>query len=141
MNRFTRDVTIRFEHCDPAGLMFYPRFFALVNETVEDWFAALGHSFKTLHIDQRKGVPTVRFEAEFVAPRAHRRHAARKACGVDAHRRARRAHLKHIATIGERTVARFDQTIVFTDLADDEGRAVARPICARRSPAYAGFAA
>ena len=26
-------------------------------------------------------------------------------------------NLKHIASIGDRTVARFDQTIVFTDLA------------------------
>ena len=47
--KFTRDLIIRFEHCDAAGLIFYPRFFGLVNETVEDWFAGLGHSFKSLH--------------------------------------------------------------------------------------------
>ena len=52
MNPFTRATVVRFEHCDPAGLMFYPRFFALMNEAVEDWFAALGHSFKTLHVEQ-----------------------------------------------------------------------------------------
>jgi len=39
-----------------AGIMFYPRFFGLVNETVEDWFATLGHSFAALHMEQRKGV-------------------------------------------------------------------------------------
>ena len=41
--KFTRDLIIRFEHCDAAGIIFYPRFFGLVNETVEDWFASLGH--------------------------------------------------------------------------------------------------
>ena len=66
--KFTRDLIIRFGHCDAAGIIFYPRFFGLVNETVEDWFASLGHSFKSLHVDQRKGVPTVRFECEFVGP-------------------------------------------------------------------------
>ena len=68
MNPFTRDIVVRFEHCDAAGIMFYPRFFALVNETVEDWFASLGHSFKALHIDQRKGVPTVRFNPSSYRP-------------------------------------------------------------------------
>ena len=66
--KFTRDLIIRFGHCDAAGIIFYPRFFGLVNETVEDWFASLGHSFKSLHVDRRKGVPTVRFECEFVGP-------------------------------------------------------------------------
>jgi len=115
MSRFTRDVTIRFEHCDPAGLIFYPRFFALVNESVEDWFASLGHSFKTLHIDQRKGIPTVRFESEFIAP-VRIGDTLRQRLGVDGVGRSS-MHLKHLASVGERTVARFDQTIVFTDLA------------------------
>lgn len=115
MNRFSRDTIIRFEHCDPAGIIFYPRFFALVNEMVEDWFADLGHSFAELHIAQRKGVPTVRFEAEFVAPvrTGERLH---QSLGVEALGRSS-CDLKHIATIDDRTVARFDQTIVFTDLA------------------------
>lgn len=114
MTRFIRDTTIRFEHCDPAGIIFYPRFFALVNEMVEDWFAELGHSFKTLHIDQRKGIPTVRFETEFVAPVRVGDH-LKQSLGVDGLGRSS-LHLKHLATIDDRAVARFDQTVVFTDL-------------------------
>lgn len=114
MTRFTRDIVIRFEHCDPAGLIFYPRFFALVNETVEDWFAGLGHSFRTLHLDLRKGIPTVRFESEFVGP-VRVGDLMRQSLGVDVLGRSS-CSLKHIASVGERTVARFDQTIVFTDL-------------------------
>jgi 4-hydroxybenzoyl-CoA thioesterase len=115
MNPYTRELIVRFEHCDPAGIMFYPRFFALVNETVEDWFASLGHSFKALHLDQRKGVPTVRFETEFVGP-ARIGDLLRQSLGVEALGKAS-LHLKHIASIGERRVARFDQTLVYTDLA------------------------
>lgn len=112
---FTRDLIIRFEHCDTAGIIFYPRFFGLVNETVEDWFASLGHSFKSLHVDQRKGVPTVRFECEFVGP-VRIGDMLHQQLGVDSIGNSS-LNLKHIASIGERTVARFDQTIVFTDLA------------------------
>jgi 4-hydroxybenzoyl-CoA thioesterase len=113
--KFTRDLIIRFEHCDAAGLIFYPRFFGLVNETVEDWFASLGHTFKSLHVDQRKGVPTVRFECEFVGP-VRIGDMLHQELGVDSIGNSS-LNLKHIARIGERTVARFDQTIVFTDIA------------------------
>jgi 4-hydroxybenzoyl-CoA thioesterase len=113
--KFTRDLIIRFEHCDAAGIIFYPRFFSLVNETVEDWFASLGHSFKSLHVDQHKGVPTVRFECEFVGP-VRIGDMLHQSLGVDSIGNSS-LNVKHIASIGDRTVARFDQTIVFTDLA------------------------
>lgn len=112
---FTRDIPIRFEHCDPAGLIFYPRFFALVNEMVEDWFAQLGHPFGAMHVEQRKGVPTVRFKSEFIAP-VRMGDVLRQSLGVDALGRSSMS-LKHLAAVDGRTVARFDQTIVFTDLA------------------------
>jgi len=115
MNPFTRDVIVRFEHCDAAGIMFYPRFFALLNEAVEDWFASLGFSFKALHIDQRKAVPTVRFESEFVAP-VRMGDVLRQSLGVQALGTSS-LELRHLAAVGDRAVARFDQTIVFTDLA------------------------
>lgn len=134
MSRFVRDIVVRFEHCDPAGLIFYPRFFALVNETVEDWFASLGHSFKTLHIERRKGVPTVRFETEFIAP-VRLGDALRHSLGVDGVGRTS-LHLKHIASVGERTVARFDQTLVFTDLDTMKSE----PWPAELRAAMAGFA-
>lgn len=113
--KFTRDLIVRFEHCDAAGIIFYPRFFGLVNETVEDWFASLGHSFKSLHVDDRKGVPTVRFECEFVGP-VRIGDLLHQQLGVDFIGNSS-LNLKHIARIGDRTAARFDQTIVFTDLA------------------------
>jgi 4-hydroxybenzoyl-CoA thioesterase len=114
MNPFTREIIVRFEHCDAAGIMFYPRFFALVNETVEDWFASLGFPFKTLHVDQRKGVPTVRIESEFVAP-VRMGDVLKQSLGVQAIGTSS-LELKHLAVVGDRAVARFDQTLVFSDL-------------------------
>lgn len=118
MNAFTREVTVRFEHCDPAGLIFYPRFFALVNEIVEDWFAAMGASFKTLHMDARKGVPTVKLEAEFGRParigdRLVQRLWVANIGGAS-------CALRHEASVGGHIVARFEQTLVFVSL-DDMG--------------------
>lgn len=114
MSVFEREVVVRFEHCDAAGIMFYPRFFALVNEMVEDWSASLGYSFKALHIDRRKGLPTVRIESEFVAP-VRLGDVLRQSLRVEALGRSSLA-LKHIAAVSGGPVARFDQTIVFTDL-------------------------
>jgi 4-hydroxybenzoyl-CoA thioesterase len=82
---------------------------------VEDWFAGLGHSFKSLHVDDRKGVPTVRFETEFVGP-VSIGDLLHQSLGVESIGNSSMS-LKHIASIDERRVARFDQTIVFTDLA------------------------
>lgn len=112
---FTRNIKIRFAHCDPAGLIFYPRFFALVNEMVEDWFAALGHSFKALHETERKGVPTAEISGKFIAP-------LRLGDVMTQTLRVGRlgatsCTLTHRAVVDERSVAAFEQALVFVDLA------------------------
>ena len=61
-------LTVRFQHCDPAGIVFYPRYYEMTNLTVERFFEeAVGASFHTLHLSDRLGVPTVRIETEFRA--------------------------------------------------------------------------
>ncbi len=66
---FARDKLIRFHHCDPAGIVFYPQYFVLFNELVEDWFnAGLGVDFATFHTERRLGVPMARLECDFLAP-------------------------------------------------------------------------
>ncbi len=66
---FRRDKLIRFNHCDPAGIVFYPHYFILFNELVEDWFRdALGMDFAQLHGEHRLGVPMARLECEFLSP-------------------------------------------------------------------------
>ncbi|MCE8013006.1 thioesterase [Billgrantia desiderata SP1] len=65
---FTTQRKVRFEHCDPAGIVFYPRYFEMINAVVEDWFSeALNCSFAEL-ISSGRGVPTVSLQTQFHAP-------------------------------------------------------------------------
>ncbi|MFO6448350.1 acyl-CoA thioesterase [Erythrobacter sp. NE805] len=65
---FVHRETVRFAHVDAAGIVFYPRFFEMLNAAVEDWFAVLGRDFRALHLEDRIGTPTVRLDTEFLAP-------------------------------------------------------------------------
>lgn len=66
---FECDKLIRFHHCDPAGIVFYPQYFVLFNELVEDWFnQALEVDFAGFHVNQHLGVPMGSVECRFVSP-------------------------------------------------------------------------
>ncbi len=66
---FTVDRRVRFADCDAAGIVFYPRYFEMLNGVVEDWFAGpLGISFRELHQERHVSVPTAAVEARFIAP-------------------------------------------------------------------------
>jgi 4-hydroxybenzoyl-CoA thioesterase len=66
--RFEKDIRIRFSHCDPAGIVFYPQYFVLFNGLVEDWVSeALGIPYAELITTRRVGMPTVRIESKFMA--------------------------------------------------------------------------
>ena len=69
MSAFTLHQKVRFQHCDPAGIVFYPRYFEMINTTVEEWFAQrLGVPFETLHGAMGAAVPTASLRVEFHAP-------------------------------------------------------------------------
>jgi 4-hydroxybenzoyl-CoA thioesterase len=64
--KFSKDIKIRFEHCDPAGIVFYPHYFEMFNQMIEDWFDELvGISFQTMHQEWKLGVPLVHIESDF----------------------------------------------------------------------------
>ena len=66
--RFTRERLIRFSDCDPAGIVFYPQYFVMLNGLVEDWFNdELGIGYAALVLERRIGLPTVRLEVDFQA--------------------------------------------------------------------------
>lgn len=66
---YRRRIQIEFNHCDPAGIVFYPRYFEMTNSVVENFFAeVLGYPFTRIHIEEHSGVPTVQIEASFMAP-------------------------------------------------------------------------
>jgi hypothetical protein len=62
------DATQWFAHCDPAGIVFYPRYIEMLNAVVEDWFAEeLGFSFQEI-LKSNLGIPTVHLNADFISP-------------------------------------------------------------------------
>ena len=69
LTQFQKQIRVRFAHCDPAGIIFYPRFFELLNGIVEDWFMeALACSFSTLFKEHGLGTPMVDVHVEFLNP-------------------------------------------------------------------------
>lgn len=66
---FSIDRKIRFSHCDPAGIVYFPNFFDMINAAVEDWFGdAIGLPFQTMHLERRVGFPIVDTRCQFVRP-------------------------------------------------------------------------
>jgi 4-hydroxybenzoyl-CoA thioesterase len=66
---YRTEILVRFADCDPAGMVFYPRYFEMFNGVVEDWCReGLQFSFADLHSKRGWGLPTVHIEAEFPAP-------------------------------------------------------------------------
>ncbi|MBY0236971.1 MAG: acyl-CoA thioesterase, partial [Burkholderiaceae bacterium] len=55
---FERRELVRFGHCDPAGIVFYPRYFEMLNALVEDWFTqGLQVDYAQLLGPRRVGMP------------------------------------------------------------------------------------
>ncbi|MCT9114678.1 acyl-CoA thioesterase [Cupriavidus gilardii] len=66
---FRNTVRVRFKDCDAAGIVFFPRYFEMLNDLVEDWFReALDWPFERMHGADRAGVPTADLQCRFVAP-------------------------------------------------------------------------
>jgi 4-hydroxybenzoyl-CoA thioesterase len=66
---FTLQQKVRFQHCDPAGIVFYPRYFEMITAVVEEWFAQrLGVPFEILHGSLGGAVPTASISVDFHTP-------------------------------------------------------------------------
>ena len=63
--KFTVRKLIRFHHCDPAGIVFYPQYFYLLHEVQEDFLAHIGHPEHGL-IANGLGLPIVDLKTEFL---------------------------------------------------------------------------
>jgi 4-hydroxybenzoyl-CoA thioesterase len=62
-------VPIRFSHCDPAGIVYFARYFDLLNGVVEDWFCQeLKIDYHEMIGPRRVGLGYVSANAEFVRP-------------------------------------------------------------------------
>ncbi|MFE0757246.1 acyl-CoA thioesterase [Inquilinus sp. NPDC058860] len=66
---FTARQPIRFEHCDTAGIVFFARYFTMMQGAVEAWFEAeLGLDYADIIQRRRVGLGYVRAECDYVKP-------------------------------------------------------------------------
>lgn len=66
---FSRSFPVRFTHTDPAGFVFFPRYFEMFQAVSEDWFSGpLGVRFADMIMLSRVGQPTAYIECQFIKP-------------------------------------------------------------------------
>jgi 4-hydroxybenzoyl-CoA thioesterase len=66
---YRSEILIRFAHCDPAGIVFFPRYLVMFNDLVEDWCRdELGFGFAEIHAGRGWGLPTVHLDVDFLTP-------------------------------------------------------------------------
>ncbi len=59
---------VEFNHCDPAGIVFYPRYFEMISAVTERFFAdAVGFGWTAMR-ESGNGTPMGTIEARFHAP-------------------------------------------------------------------------
>ncbi|MCB9780558.1 MAG: acyl-CoA thioesterase [Alphaproteobacteria bacterium] len=64
---FEHRLVVRFGECDPAGVVYYPRYFDWFHRTMEAWFGeGLAHPYH--EVLRELGFPSVHAEADYKAP-------------------------------------------------------------------------
>lgn len=62
---YTARRMVQFGHCDPAGIVFYPRFFDMCLDVKEEFFEHIGFPhYHSINVE-RVGWPIVRLETDF----------------------------------------------------------------------------
>ncbi|MGO4853065.1 acyl-CoA thioesterase, partial [Phaeovulum sp. W22_SRMD_FR3] len=60
---------VEFNHCDPAGIVFYPRYFEMISALTERFFAdGVGHSWARMAAQDGAGTPLGAINIRFLAP-------------------------------------------------------------------------
>lgn len=64
--KYTTNITVGFRHVDWARIVFYPRYFEMFNQVVEQWFEeSLQCPFYRLHEEWGNGIPLVDSACQF----------------------------------------------------------------------------
>jgi 4-hydroxybenzoyl-CoA thioesterase len=66
---FEMPVRVRFGHCDPAGIVYFPQYLVMTNALVEDWFNdGLKIDYAYMITTRKIGLPIVKLDCEFSRP-------------------------------------------------------------------------
>jgi 4-hydroxybenzoyl-CoA thioesterase len=117
-------VPIRFSHCDPAGIVYFARYFDLLNGVVEDWFSeALGIDYHEMIGPRRIGLGYVSASADFAKPGFM---GDKLECVVVIHRIGRSSLTLHIHALRETETVFVSRLVMVTTSLDSHG-AIALP--------------
>jgi 4-hydroxybenzoyl-CoA thioesterase len=59
---------VRFGDCDPAGIVYYPRYFEMLNGVIEDWWHDIGLSWANVLPERGIVTPVSHLEVQFLRP-------------------------------------------------------------------------
>ncbi len=61
---------VEFNHCDPAGMVFYPRYFEMISATIERFLAdAIGYGWSCMGVSENgMGTPMGQIKVRFANP-------------------------------------------------------------------------
>lgn len=66
---YEKVIPVEFNHCDPAGIVFYPRYFEMCNSVVENFFTDIVQApFSVIHAQAGSGIPAASIQVDFHAP-------------------------------------------------------------------------
>lgn len=68
LKEFAVTRTVRFDDCDPAGIVFYPRYFCMLNGVIEDWWQHMGLPWPELIAKRRIVTPVSHLDTVFLRP-------------------------------------------------------------------------
>lgn len=104
-------IEVRFGDCDPAGIVYFPRYYDYFHQAMESWFPDhLGRSYASVVVGRKLGFPAVHSEADFEAP-------SRFGDRIEVHMR--------VAALGRTSI-----TFAYAVLGEDGGRrATGQTVC------------
>ncbi len=65
---FQTQVSIRFDDCDPAGIVFFGNFFRLAHRAIEDLLPSIGLTYADWFLSKEYAAPLVHAEADYKSP-------------------------------------------------------------------------
>ena len=114
---FERRRLVRFGDCDPAGIVFYPRYFEMLNALLEDWFGqGLGIDFAAFITERRLGLPSRAIASEFLAVSRCGETLVQRLAVKRLGRTSLTLDVRYLGVDGSER-ARFEQVLVCTSLA------------------------
>lgn len=65
---YRREIRVEMNHCDPAGIVFYPRYIEMASAVTESFFHEILDSSYAAMMAEGRGIPTAALQASYLRP-------------------------------------------------------------------------